>query len=125
MSRIAIAVWRGCVATTLDFARTFLLVDVDGGAILARKEIGIESAPAPTFAIKLRELGVTNLICGAISRCLLRYMETDGIHVSHFVSGNAEEVLKAFLGGNLHNDRFLMAGCHADARREWRCRKRS
>ena len=40
MRRVAIAVWQGCVSTTLDFASNLLLVDVEGRKEAARKALG-------------------------------------------------------------------------------------
>jgi predicted Fe-Mo cluster-binding NifX family protein len=124
MSRIAIPVWRGSVGTTLDFARNFLLVDVEGGKSMASREVPLDSASPQALTRRLQEWGVGTVICGAISRWLWQDLEMRGIRVVPFVSGHAGEVLQAFTDGTLQNGQFLMAGCPLGARRAWKCRRR-
>lgn len=124
MSRIAIGIWRGCVSTTLDFASSLLLIDMAEGKTGAREEICIKSAPPQSIAMRLEQMGVGVVICGAISRWLTQNLEMRGIRVIPFVTGDAEEVFQAFANGTLDNRKFLMAGCLPDARGAWRCRRR-
>ncbi|HET6485461.1 MAG TPA: NifB/NifX family molybdenum-iron cluster-binding protein [Spirochaetia bacterium] len=117
MSRIAVAIWQGHVATTLDFAGTLLLVDVQDGTITAQSEVGLEESAVRHLAGLLGGRGIQTVICGAISRPLLRSLQAGGIRVVPFVRGEAQEVLAAFLDGTLEDSRFLMAGCAPGARR--------
>jgi predicted Fe-Mo cluster-binding NifX family protein len=124
MRRVAIAVWRGCVSTTLDFAGRLLILDVEGRKEAARKEVCLESASPQATALRLEELGVSTVVCGAISRWLAHNLEMRGIRVIPFVSGKAEDVIQAFAKGTLGDRRFLMAGCQPGARKAWRCRRK-
>lgn len=124
MRRVAIAVWRGCVSTTLDFASNLLLVDVEGRKQTARKEVCLESASPQATALRLEEQGVGVVICGAISRWLAHNLEMRGMRVIPFVSGQVEDVIQAFAKGTLDDGKFLLAGCPPGARRAWRCRRR-
>ena len=118
MSRIAIAVWQGHVATTLDFASRLLLVDVQGRETTAHGEVSLEEFPRQHMAGLMEEWGIRTVICGAISRSLLRGLHAGGVRVVPFVRGEAQEVLRAFLNGTLDDNRFLMAGCAPGARRQ-------
>ena len=122
MSRIAVAVWRGHVATTLDFASRLLLVDVQGGGIGAPTEIRLGGPAQRDIASRLEQLQVSTVICGAISRCLLRNVEARRIQVIPFVRGEAEKVLRAFVNRTLDDSRVLMAGCPPGTRRARRGR---
>jgi predicted Fe-Mo cluster-binding NifX family protein len=51
------------------------------------------------------------LICGAVSRPFSRMIMASGIDLIPEISGNAEEILKAYLEGNLFHSTFLMPGC--------------
>lgn len=124
MRRVAIAVWRGCVSTTLDFASNLLLVDMEGEKETARTEICLQGASPQQTALRLEEQGVGAVICGAISCWLARNLEMRGMRVIPFVSGQVEDVIKAFAMGTLDDGEFLMAGCLPGARRAWRCRRR-
>jgi predicted Fe-Mo cluster-binding NifX family protein len=122
VSLIAIPVWQGLVATTLDFAASFLLVQVEGGKKTESREVSLVTAPPEVLGRRLQEWSAETVICGAISRWLWQDLETRGIRVIPFVSGQAGEVLQAFMDGRLDDSRFLMAGCPLGARRAWKCR---
>jgi predicted Fe-Mo cluster-binding NifX family protein len=124
MQRVALAVWRGCLSTTLDFASNLLVVDMDGQKEAARKQVRLDGSSPQATALTLEEQGVGVVICGAISRSLACSLEMRGIRVVPFVSGSVDEVISAFARGTLDDGRFLMAGCPPDARRAWRCRHR-
>jgi predicted Fe-Mo cluster-binding NifX family protein len=52
------------------------------------------------------------LICGAISRYFYSLLiNVAGIDVIPWVSGSIEEVLNAYMKGNLYRQKFLMPGC--------------
>ena len=122
MSAIAIAVWQGHVATTLDFASSLLLVDVQGRETTANSEVSLEASARRHIADRMKEWGIQTVICGAISRSLLRSLQGRGVRVVPFVRGETQEVLRAFLNGTLGDSRFLMAGCtpaERRARRGW------
>ena len=124
MSRTAIAAWQGFVATTLDFARTLLLVDVVDGRVTARREIRLAAASPQAIAHRLEKVGAHVVICGAISAPLLSAVEARGIRVIPFVHGDVEEVIQGCLEGTLKDERFHMAGCRPGGHGPGRCRRR-
>ena len=73
-----------------------------------------EGAYSESIIVKL---GVEVLICGAISRPLAEMITDSGIRLIPFLSGDVEEVIQAFLAGNLPNSAFLMPGCCGRRRR--------
>jgi predicted Fe-Mo cluster-binding NifX family protein len=56
-------------------------------------------------------LDVDILICGAVSYTFLQMLQSSGLEVIQQISGQVEEVLKAYLKGNIYNTKFLMPGC--------------
>ena len=61
---------------------------------------------------QLAELGVSTLICGAITRHSRILAEQFKIRVIAFVSGEYSDVLDAYYRGNLElNQGYLMPGC--------------
>jgi predicted Fe-Mo cluster-binding NifX family protein len=111
MSRTAIAAWQGHVATTLDFAKTLVLVDVVDGKVAARREIRLAEASPQAIAQRLETVGARLVICGAISAPVWSAVEARGIQIIPFVHGDVEEVIHGCLEGTLKDDRFHMAGC--------------
>ncbi|MGO9412215.1 MAG: NifB/NifX family molybdenum-iron cluster-binding protein [Spirochaetia bacterium] len=110
MSRTAIAAWQGRVATTLDFARTLLLVDVINGKVTARREVRLAEASPQAIALRLEMAGACGVICGAISVPVRRAVEARGIQVIPLIHGDIEEVICGYLKGTLKDERFHMAG---------------
>jgi predicted Fe-Mo cluster-binding NifX family protein len=62
-------------------------------------------------AARLADLGVDTLVCGAISRSMREVVAASGIRVISFVSGERDEVVRAWLGGGLDQPAFTMPGC--------------
>jgi predicted Fe-Mo cluster-binding NifX family protein len=62
-------------------------------------------------ALRLAELGVGTLVCGAISSSLHAIVASYGIRVIPFVAGDLGEVIRAWLRGGLKGGSFAMPGC--------------
>jgi len=71
-------------------------------------------------ALRLAELGIGTLVCGAISRPLHDTVAAHGIRVIPFVAGDLREVIQAWLAGALDPDTFAMPGCSGTGRRRLR-----
>jgi len=110
--KVAIPVWNLRISPLFDTARNLLIVEVDKGEELSRYWEELEGYFPPWRARKLLDLGVETLICGGISRQLAAMLYGSGITVLPWMSGFVEDVLQAYLGGKLPDQRFLMPGCH-------------
>jgi hypothetical protein len=62
-------------------------------------------------ALRLAELGVDTLVCGAISRPLASMVAAYGIETVAFVAGDLTDVIQAWRDGTLGGGRFAMPGC--------------
>ena len=71
-------------------------------------------------ALRLVELGVDTLVCGAISRPLHETVAAYGIRVIPFVAGDLREVIQAWVSGGLDRDSFDMPGCYGRGRGRYR-----
>jgi len=119
-TKIAIPEWQGCVSTVFDFANRLLLIDIEGCEEINRAEIALPNEPMPRRVASLKNLGVDVLICGAISRPLAFMITGLGIELLPYISGRIDEVLNAYLTGQLTEQRFSMPGCWAGARKGFR-----
>lgn len=122
--RVAIPIWQGRVSPVFDVAGQLLLVDADNALEQSRREETLADEEPGRRAERLADLGVTTLVCGAISQPLLLLLEAKGIEVVSRVCGEVDEVLAAFLAGGLCADRFAMPGCcgRMQRGRQGRCR---
>ncbi len=122
--RIAVPVWQGRVSPVFDVAGQLLLVEADNALEQARREETLADEEPQRRAERLAEWGVRTLICGAISQPLQALLDARGIEVVPRVCGEVEEVLAAFLVGELRADRFAMPGCCGRAQRGPQGRRR-
>lgn len=109
--RFAVSVWNERISPVFDAAGRLLLVDIKRGQECARhEEILLETIPSRRVR-RLADLGVTVLICGAISRPLLTLVVASGISVYPWTAGPVEEVVQAYLSGQIHKPEWRMPGC--------------
>jgi predicted Fe-Mo cluster-binding NifX family protein len=109
--RIAIPVWEGKVSPVFDTALRLLVVETEDQSETSRFEIYLDEQDLSRRCFRMQGMEVDILICGAISRPFSRMLTSSGIEVIPEISGHAEEVLQAYLKGNLFHSRFLMPGC--------------
>ncbi len=122
--KIAVPVWNDSVSNVFDFAGKLLLVEFDNGKEVSRSEIPLRVQSLPERAGGLKQLGVNVLLCGAISRALANMVTASGIEVLPYVTGRVDDILQAYLTGQLIHPRFTMPGCWPGARKGFgRCRR--
>jgi predicted Fe-Mo cluster-binding NifX family protein len=125
--KIAIPVWNDCVSSAFDFAHRLLLVEIQDGSETNRSEISLSAESIFQKAGRLKSLGVDVLICGAISRSLASLVVASGIELLPYVLGPVDEILKAYMRGQLGQSKFAMpcswSGARKGFRRVRRCRR--
>lgn len=115
--KVGIPTWDGRVSPVFDVAKHLLVVDVERNAEIGRSETDLEAPQLASRARRLTEVGVHVLICGAISWPLEAMLVSAGVQVIPQTCGPVEDVLRAFLSGQLMNEAFLMPGCCGRRRR--------
>jgi predicted Fe-Mo cluster-binding NifX family protein len=109
--RLAIPTLADRISPVFDVARQLLVVDVDHGEAVDTRNMPLEDGKPAARARHLATLGVTVLICGAVSRPLERLLLSEGLEVFSQRCGPVGEVLSAFLSGRLTEEAFRMPGC--------------
>lgn len=116
MKKTAFATWDDRIAPVFDIARRIHVVEADSGRIVAETgEVLADDLPVQKV-LRLVELGVGTLVCGAISRPFHETVAAHGIRVIPFVAGDLSEVIQAWLGGNFERGTFAMPGCSGRGR---------
>jgi len=115
--KIAIPIWNDYVSSVFDFAHKLLLIDTENGCETSRTEISIDIKRPPDRVVKLQQLGVDMLVCGAISKSLANMVGASGIQVLPYVTGKVDDVLQAYFAGQLGQPRFMMPGHWPGARK--------
>ena len=115
--KAAFAHWDNRIAPVFDIAQLIHVAEARSGRIVGETEEVLANDLPLHKAIRLAELGVGTLVCGAISRPLHAMVAAYGIRVIPFVAGDLGEVIQAWLSGGLKGDAFAMPGCCGRRRR--------
>jgi predicted Fe-Mo cluster-binding NifX family protein len=94
-----------------DVAKQLMLADVDSREEILRTQVPLPNSDPDSNARQVVDLGADTLICGAISRPLESFLVSAGVEVIPQTCGAVEEVLHAFVAGELHEDVFVTPGC--------------
>jgi predicted Fe-Mo cluster-binding NifX family protein len=107
--RVGIPIWGDRVSPVLDTAESLLVVD--GGAVAEARTVRLEGRDVQQRAREIGEVGLDVLVCGAVSRPLSLALAAVGVRVVAWISGQVEDVLRAYQAGELGRPRYLMPGC--------------
>ena len=123
MMKTAFAYWDNRIAPVFDTARHLHVVEAESERIIRETQEPLADDLPVKKALRLADLGVGVLVCGAISRPLHELVASYGIQVFPFVAGELREIIQAWLDGNLGRDAFAMPGCcgHGQGRRRGMC----
>jgi predicted Fe-Mo cluster-binding NifX family protein len=116
--RVAIPQWQGRISPVLDSASDLLMVDVEAGQEVRREARQLGRADPLARAQEIANLAVGTVICGAISAPMEARLVSAGVRVIGFTCGTVDEVLEAFLKGELASRTFVMPGCQGWRRRQ-------
>lgn len=109
--KTAFAYWENRIAPVFDTARDLLLVESEEERITREERLPLADEPPLARTLRLVELGIETLVCGAISRALQEMLLAYGIRVRGFVAGDLHEVVSAWLEGKMNQEVFAMPGC--------------
>ena len=118
--KIAIPLFDRRVSPRFDCAQDFLLASVENGVIMERRKLLASDWTCRQRVKKLSELGVKTLICGGIDRLSAGLLAFYGVKVYSWVTGIAEDALRAFLRGQLES--CTMVGPGGRPSGKWRFR---
>jgi predicted Fe-Mo cluster-binding NifX family protein len=120
--KIAIPNWQGRISPVFDEATRLVLVETGQGREVRREIQTLTCFDPWGRAREILLLGAQVLICGAISRPLEMALHGAGITVIARTCGPVEEVLAAFMSGQVESEAYRMPGC--GSRRGSRLRRR-
>ncbi|BCS94864.1 hypothetical protein DSLASN_04960 [Desulfoluna limicola] len=115
--KIALCVWQKRIAPVFDVGTALLILELDGERVVHRVWEVVPEDPAGKIH-RLGTAGVSELICGAVSRPVRMMLEAGGIRVYDFLAGDAETLLEVRLKTGTVPETFRMPGCGGRRRRE-------
>lgn len=117
--KTAFPFWENRIAPVFDTARQVYIVEVESRRIVREDQESLTGDMPVQKALRLIDLGIGMLICGAISRPLQEMVIGCGIRVVPFVSGDLHEVIQAWLSRGLDRRIYAMPGCFGRRRRRF------
>jgi predicted Fe-Mo cluster-binding NifX family protein len=108
--KVAIAVWQDRVSSVLDFSQQLFIVELKDGDETSRVQIALPEQTALGRLVRMRELGIDVLICGAVSQPLASAITAAGVRLLPYVTGAMDDVLKAYQAGQLDRPQFELPG---------------
>ena len=109
--KVAIPIRNGRISPVFDVAVLLMVVEFESDGPGERSEFSIRESGAEARAALLRELGISTLICGAISNNAARIVERSGIELVPWTVGDIDDVLEAYFSDSLDAEGFIMPGC--------------
>ena len=113
--RVAILEWNERVHPVFDTLESVKVYSVEGKTFELVKEVVVKAEEQPMSVIK--GLNIDTLVCGAIPYRYERELNSLGIDVIPFISGDVGDVVKAFIENRLSDPSFNMPGCTRRAER--------
>jgi len=120
ITKVAISIWDSCVSPVLDTAGQLMIIELDGSEIISRRVVDIPQLHLVYKIDFFRKQGCNVLICGAVTQPMYQMIISLGIKVIPFIRGSVDNVIAAYIRGELHGDVFYMPGY--PKRRRCRCR---
>ncbi|MBW2366923.1 MAG: NifB/NifX family molybdenum-iron cluster-binding protein [Deltaproteobacteria bacterium] len=120
--KVAVTVWDNRISPVFDSAHTILITEIQSRKVAGKRFEPIDPDLPSRLAKRLTELGVSVLICGAISEQPADILEAAGIKLIPFIAGSAQKVLEDFAEDISITPDFLMPGCSQNYRRHAKSR---
>lgn len=98
---VAIPVFQERISPLLDEARRFAIYEICDAAITQKIVLNINLNTDAMRICKLKEMGITVLICGAVSSRLSRFIVNKDVRHFPWVDGTPDDVIDLFLKGGL------------------------
>ncbi len=107
--KIALTVWGNRISPVFDSAHTLLIAQIENSKVIKKSYESI-SSDRSSFSDKLKKMGVSVLICGAISKIAADTIVSSKIKLIPFITGNSTQVLDLYLSNKPVSLSYFMPG---------------
>ena len=122
--KVAITVWEDRISPVLDSSHTLLIANIKNSKIMSREYVAFNPEMPSRLPRVLSDLDIEVLICGAVSQLPADMIESGGIKLIPFITGNVDEVLASFAKSATVVPSYLMPGCGDKHRKKHKKRKK-
>jgi predicted Fe-Mo cluster-binding NifX family protein len=120
--KIALTIFNERIAPVFDVACRLMVLEIENGRVIKETMMTLPDKSLDEKIILLRQSGIKQLICGAISCQAQAELEQYGIKTYAFIAGDRREIITAWLNKQLEKGEFAMPGC---GKRRKCCRRRN
>lgn len=109
--KIAVTVWDHRVSPVFDSARTLLIAEFHGDALVDTSYLTFDPDRPLELLQMLQAQKVMVIICGAVSEGPANMLEAAGFELIPFIAGDVHLVLQSYIQGDPLGTEFNMPGC--------------
>ncbi len=123
---IALSVYNNRIAPVFDVASQLRVIKVCDGKVVGEEQFNLPVEKPLERAIKIHQLGVKLLICGAVSEEAKSFLDMYKIKTVAFIAGNIEEIISSWILKKFSAVDYSMPGCRKRkncGQRMRRCRR--
>jgi predicted Fe-Mo cluster-binding NifX family protein len=108
---VAMPVYQERISPLLDVARKFAIYELQNGEIKQKVFVDVGAESEPLRVEKLKEIGVSVIISGAVSDLVSQMVSEKGIRLISWVNGPADDVIDSYVKGVLESSRLKTSVC--------------
>lgn len=109
--KTAFPYWHNRIAPVFDTACQILIVESEAGLIAGEQRVILPDDEPAVKVLRLVELEIGSLVCGALSRPMFQMATAYGIKVTPFIAGDLDEIVRSWIAGKLQHEAYAMPGC--------------
>jgi predicted Fe-Mo cluster-binding NifX family protein len=98
---VALPVYKDRISPLLDVAKKFVVYEIDEGEIRQKITINIHTDDEPVRIEKLKDIGVSVIISGAVSDFMSGIIREKGINLISWTNGPVDDIIESYLKGML------------------------
>jgi predicted Fe-Mo cluster-binding NifX family protein len=105
--KIAIPVFQTKISPRFDSTQGFILLHIEKSSVLQRDKLVTESWPVAAKLKQLVDLEVDTVICGGIDVKSMQHLNSNGIRVYSWITGEVDDAIACFLKRGLESGTIL------------------
>ena len=109
--KTAFPYWHNRIAPVFDTACQVLIVESEAGLITGENRLIFQNDDPAAKILRLVEMEIGSLVCGALSRPVFQMATALGITVTAFIAGDLDEIVSSWVAGKLNHEDCAMPGC--------------
>lgn len=121
--KLGISILNNNISPVFDSAHTLRIYRIKDNKIESQRDVNIDSGNLISKTSQIVNTRVNAIICGAVSQQFYSLLQNQGVKLMPWVKGNVQQVLNAYVKGDLLTENFLFPAC-CQHRRNQRLRRR-